>query len=753
MKIREKFLWTHLIVAVTPVLLSFVLLITISWINSRREAAKSLSELVDERIGKINENIDQHLTYAYLMSRNVVLRKNGRPRILNSDWKRIPPIFNVAVFEITKKDKAVMQDFLETEDVAYLSTPEQLRKMWRKMSAPLFHRGYKRAFVFVANGHVVVRNVALLYDYKLEEKKGMIIMSFPITQNYLKNLIERQSRTYLYCRVSNNIVFSDNEMRNHETENQILRLSMKQKSHAPVIKISEKGRYYLYETTLFSQNATLHQPRREIASIGIIKPIELTDRFFVLFRWVSLIVTLISIAAGVAMALWRSRLFTLPLLALDKDVRRFKKDYHPIPHSEKSEDEIDMLRESFVEMSESIFDYKNKIDAFNSKLTEEVESKTRELWRKIRVLTLINEFSAFILKTEKLEENSFLKKSMDFIGKLLKLQRLALYSMHALTLTKEEQWFPQKQNHIDESRESELQQRVALRIFRGKSYVIKSAGSFTIQACPIYFSDRLEYVMVFCGEKRKKEHIMESFETIANLISMAVYSIRINEDRIQSEKMASLGQFAGTIIHDIKNPLGLIKGAVEVLSDDDFTVKEKEKYAELLKNEVDLLVDMLNDILDFARGKIILHAEEVDLRALIKDLVSFYQKKLKEHQIRVVTQFGRQKIIIHADRNRLWRSLSNLVSNAIEAMEPGGKLTLSAEKKTRDVVIKVGDTGQGIPPEIKDKIFTAYFTHGKKGGTGLGLSIVKKIIESHGGSIVCRSTQGKGTDFFIYLPY
>ena len=232
---------------------------------------------------------------------------------------------------------------------------------------------------------------------------------------------------------------------------------------------------------------------------------------------------------------------------------------------------------------------------------------------------------------------------------------------------------------------------------------------------------------------------------------MKMHSINMQKSKIESEKLASIGQFASTVIHDIKNPLTVIKSMVEALKDPDYSEEEKTNYYIILKSEIDRLTNMLNDILDFSKGRLNLMKEAIDIDEFILKLLNTYQKILGDKKILVHTNL-KADCRIFIDQYRIWRSIGNIIQNSLDVLSVSGTLTLSTSSTSDSVEISIRDNGPGIPKEDQAQLFQPFFSYGKKNGTGLGLSIVKKIIESHNGELWFETTTGKGTTFFIRLP-
>ena len=221
-----------------------------------------------------------------------------------------------------------------------------------------------------------------------------------------------------------------------------------------------------------------------------------------------------------------------------------------------------------------------------------------------------------------------------------------------------------------------------------------------------------------------------------------------------AERMVAIGETAGMIGHDIRNPLQSMDGAiflaneyVKSLPDEFEEKKDLKEINELLREQVLYIDHMIADLQDFAKkAKPMLR--EIDLSKYI--IETFGMVKVPENII-VNVVFSDEPLLLFADSDDLKRVLSNLFRNAIQAMPDGGELTILTYRKDGDVLIRVEDTGVGIPKEALPKIFTPLFTTKSK-GQGFGLAVCKKIIEAHNGEITFQSKEGKGTTFTIKLP-
>lgn len=223
----------------------------------------------------------------------------------------------------------------------------------------------------------------------------------------------------------------------------------------------------------------------------------------------------------------------------------------------------------------------------------------------------------------------------------------------------------------------------------------------------------------------------------------------------RSESLASMTTMAAGIAHEIKNPLAAMQIHIQLLKKafskkKSLTLDDAERYLSVLEEEIEHLNSIAVDFL-FAVRPMDVNLKKQRLEPVIRNLEDFVRPELEEHGIRfsVTVEPFLPKLMI--DDSFLRQALLNIIKNALNAMENGGRLDLSAYAQGNNVVICVRDTGCGIDQEHLAKIFEPYFTT-KANGTGLGLTVVYKIIKEHGGDISVESTVGQGTCFRISLP-
>ncbi|QGJ70798.1 Integral membrane sensor signal transduction histidine kinase [Planctomycetales bacterium 10988] len=219
-----------------------------------------------------------------------------------------------------------------------------------------------------------------------------------------------------------------------------------------------------------------------------------------------------------------------------------------------------------------------------------------------------------------------------------------------------------------------------------------------------------------------------------------------------AEDVATL---TGGLAHEIKNPLSTIRLNLELLKEDfsreDLPVAKRAlKKLDLLQRECQRLQDILDDFLNFVRGKE-LELEETSLNQQVQKVIDFFRLQAAEAKIDLIPYLGNDLPPVWLDQESFFAALLNLVLNAQQAMPNGGQLMFRTQVLGEEVRLELIDTGPGIEPQIREKIFKPFFSY-RAGGTGLGLPFAKKIIEQHGGRMDLQTELGKGTCFSIYLP-
>ncbi len=234
----------------------------------------------------------------------------------------------------------------------------------------------------------------------------------------------------------------------------------------------------------------------------------------------------------------------------------------------------------------------------------------------------------------------------------------------------------------------------------------------------------------------------------------------MTEQLINQEKMASVGQMAAGVAHEINTPLGIILGYTQLMMDD-FEV-ESESHSSLLvmERQTKACRRIVADLLKFSRQADSSKAS-INLNKIIAEVLAVTEHTLNINQVDIVRDFEDDLPQIIGDAEKLHQVFINLFNNAQYAMEDGGEIFVTTRVVDKEIETIVQDTGTGIPEEIKNKIFDPFFTTKDVGkGTGLGLSVTYGIINDHGGRITVESpvkdhntnTTVQGTAFHIWLP-
>jgi two-component system NtrC family sensor kinase len=221
---------------------------------------------------------------------------------------------------------------------------------------------------------------------------------------------------------------------------------------------------------------------------------------------------------------------------------------------------------------------------------------------------------------------------------------------------------------------------------------------------------------------------------------------------IQSEKLAAVGQLTAGIVHDVKNPLAVIKGLAEVLQDDAAITDETRHELQVIRESAEKANRIVSDLLKFARQS---HPEMEmhDLRETVEASIRLTTYLIREARIQLVHEIPEQMVLVTYDPQQVEQVLINMIHNAIQAMPNRGTLKVNLNQMDGSAMIAIQDTGIGISSENIKRIFDPFFTTKPEGvGTGLGLSVSYGIIANHQGRIEVESEEGKGTKFTIYLP-
>lgn len=216
------------------------------------------------------------------------------------------------------------------------------------------------------------------------------------------------------------------------------------------------------------------------------------------------------------------------------------------------------------------------------------------------------------------------------------------------------------------------------------------------------------------------------------------------------DRLHALGEVAMGLAHEIRNPLGIIKTATQLLHRRADLAETDKRHLEYVVSEVSRINDLITEFLDFAKPSAPLRSLQ-PARPLVDEILGFCGPELAIHNIDARIDDRAPGAKLYADAKQLKQACLNLILNAIDAMPEGGHLTLGISSVDDYTVISISDTGQGIPADMIERIFTPFVTT-KATGTGLGLAKVFSIMESHDGSIECVSEKDAGATFSLYIP-
>jgi two-component system, NtrC family, sensor histidine kinase HydH len=254
-------------------------------------------------------------------------------------------------------------------------------------------------------------------------------------------------------------------------------------------------------------------------------------------------------------------------------------------------------------------------------------------------------------------------------------------------------------------------------------------------------------------ERRQKERYQQTAHTLeesyATLREQADQILEIEEQLRRADRLSALGELSAGMAHEIRNPLGSIRGTAEILREGITADDPRSEFATILIQEVDRLNRVVQDFLDFARpaetGR-----SAVDLNGLLQELLLLTRQPARSGGVGV--EFTPGVIpLVQADREQLRQAFLNLILNAFQAMPDGGVLAIDSGCSDDRVRLSFRDSGVGIPAAQLERIFNPFFTT-RREGTGLGLAIVHRIIQGHGGRIEVSSEPGQGTTFTLTFP-
>ena len=226
---------------------------------------------------------------------------------------------------------------------------------------------------------------------------------------------------------------------------------------------------------------------------------------------------------------------------------------------------------------------------------------------------------------------------------------------------------------------------------------------------------------------------------------------RIEDELEISRRLAAVGRLTSGVAHEVKNPINAIVVHLEVLRN---KLKELDpdtrRHMDVIGTEIRRLDRVVQTLVDFTRP-VDLRLNDVDLRKLLDDILNLATPDAEKHNVHIRKHFSESPLPVKIDSDLVKQAVLNIMINGMQAMKDGGDLNVSAFSLDEEAVVEISDQGQGIPPEIRDKIFNLYFTT-KSGGSGIGLPMTYRVVQLHNGTMDFTSEEGRGTTFRLTFP-
>lgn len=239
---------------------------------------------------------------------------------------------------------------------------------------------------------------------------------------------------------------------------------------------------------------------------------------------------------------------------------------------------------------------------------------------------------------------------------------------------------------------------------------------------------------------------------VANQMSVAIEEVRRKERQEKEERLRALGTALSGVLHDLKTPMTIIKGYSKMMTGES-DAEKRIQYAETIQRQVQTLEAMMAETLAFARGETKLLVRKVYVYKFFEELAQMLRHSLGD-RINIELDLHDRGVFFF-DEGKLQRAVHNLARNAAEASAgrgTTGTFTIGVSRDAEEgLILRFTDDGPGIPPEVRERLFESFSTHGKSGGTGLGLAIVRRVVEDHFGSISVESKPGQ-TTFEVRIP-
>ncbi len=446
--------------------------------------------------------------------------------------------------------------------------------------------------------------------------------------------------------------------------------------------------------------------------------------------WLILLALVVSIAVTVA-SLWAIR----PIRRLSEAARRISEGDFSASVESSSSDELGLLTDEFNRMARSL----GQRDAETERHKDESTEVNRRLRQSTIDLELITLHNKHIIRSM---HNAILV--VDALGEVTTINPAAAAI-----------WNLDRQKHTGK-RLDQLPIATTLREVLGPLNSLRTGSEPVLyEACafnrPKQQSEVLVdlYVSALTSADGTRQGLLLVGEDVTD-------KVRTKQALLQSERLATIGRMSAVVAHEIRNPLSSIGLNTELLEDElgdlpEISTEEARSILAAIAKEVERLTEVTDEYLRFARLPKPQKISE-PLHGILNNLLQFMQGELDEAKIELVRKFDPQIGEVALDANQLRQAFMNLFKNSTESMmEQGGVLTVSTQRLSGLVEVRIDDTGRGIDAQSMEHIFDPFFST-RDAGTGLGLSLTQQIINEHGGNIRCESRPEQGTCFVVQLP-
>ncbi len=305
------------------------------------------------------------------------------------------------------------------------------------------------------------------------------------------------------------------------------------------------------------------------------------------------------------------------------------------------------------------------------------------------------------------------------------------------------------------TRVSETERRVLTRVeegdFFGEMAILddrpRSATASAESDTKVYFLHRDDLSRILDRSPKLTVSLLREFS-----LRLRDFNRRYVEESLQAERLAMVGRFARSIVHDFKNPLSIIGLAAEMAGMESATPALRQSAQKRIAKQVNRMSNMISELLEFTRGSqtsVVL--EPLEYKAYVAGILEDLREDLADKRVELIAA-EIPDVFVPLDERRGIHVFYNLINNAVDVLTNGGKIHLRFAVANDTVVTEIEDNGPGIAPEILKDVFEPFATHGKAQGTGLGLAICKKIVEDHKGTIEAVNSEAGGALFRFTLP-